>query len=313
MTIGIIGFGIIGERHFKNIRQLYPRFSVKILTKRRDVAESEKVKVFSSAQKFFDGKTDVFFITNETHKHTQTILDCLRYSPKAIFIEKPISHDLKNLEKVQKVIKSKKTVFFVGYCLHFYRSLMELKKIIQTGKIGKVFYIRASVGQDLRTFNGRDYKKTFRFDKSQGGGVVLDLIHDINYPGWLLDEKTTFKKGLSITSGLFPMKAEDLSESILMTETGKMISIHQDFLRFVGRRYCEAVGTEGSAFWDGAKNEIIVESRGQKKPRVVSPSKNNMYVDELKFFIKKVKENKGFSNLEEAVQDLKNALLIKKS
>lgn len=311
MKIGIIGFGSIGQRHYNNIRTRYPKFQIDILTKRKDLKPDKNTAVFASEEEFFRRANDIFFITNETNKHASTILKCLSQNPQGIFVEKPIAHNLNGISKIAKLVSQKKPVFMIGYCLQFHKSLLKMKELVGDKIIGDVVYVRASVGQDLRTWRKRDYKVNYSYNSSRGGGVVLDLIHDINYPAWLLGEKIALMNGLAQKTNLFDIRSEDMAEGIFRSEKGRLVSVHQDYLQNTGRRYCEVAGTKGTALWDSLDDKIRIMSAG-KKIRLIKPPKSDIYVDELKFFIKKVSENKGYTNINESISDLKNALMLKK-
>lgn len=314
MIIGIIGFGSIGQRHYQNIRAGYSKFKINILTKRSDIKPDKNTAVFASEKEFFAHANDIFFITNETGKHAQTIIKCLAKNPKGIFVEKPIAHSMNSLPGIVKLVKRYKPVFMVGYCLQFHKPLLEIKKMIKGKIIGDIIYIRSSVGQDLRTWRKRDYRANYSYDSSRGGGVVLDLIHDINYPAWLLGEKIFLANGLVSKMNLFDIKSEDIAEGIFKSESGRFISVHLDYLQNPGRRYCEIAGTKGTIVWDNSEDKIKIISGNLKiKLKSVKQSRNDLYIDELKFFIKKVFENKGYTNINEGISDLQNALALKKT
>lgn len=310
MIIGIIGFGSIGSRHYENIRQLYPKAKINILTKRNDLPEQGHTFLWPSEQNFFNQKNDIFFITNETHKHAETILKCLQRNPKGIFVEKPLSNSLANIAKIEKIISEKKLVFFVGYCLQFYKPLLILKNKLK--QIGTPLFIRASVGQDLRTWRKGDYKKNYSYDSQKGGGVILDLIHELNYPAWLLGENLSFVAGINSRLKAFDIKSENIAEGAFRSEKGTLVSVHQDYLQNPGRRYCEIVGTKGTLWWDGQTQTIRFTNAKKVDEQKITMKRNTMFQDELKFFMRKVNENKGFNNLNEAANDLKNALALKK-
>ena len=318
MNIGIIGFGSIGERHMLNIQELYPQMKIDILTKRKDIKDSKNICILSSASEFYKKQHDIYFITNETHKHADTILRCLQNRPRGIFIEKPLSNTLKGMEIIKKEVRRQKTNFFVAYCLQFFTPLIFLKKLIQKEEIGDVFFIRVSAGKDLRTWRSGDYKKHYSSDRQKGGGVILDLIHEINYPAWLLNEKIRLAKGLTTKISHLQLKCEDITEGIFLSKSGKIISIHQDYLQVPGRRYCEILGTKGTLIWDkmlirnSVENEIKIHTAKKSKVIKIKAGGNDMYQKELQFFIQKVRKNKGYSNLDEAMQDMKNALALQR-
>ncbi len=312
-TIGIIGFGSIGQRHYNNIRTQYPKFRVNILTKRNDLKPDKNTAVFASEKEFFAQANDIFFITNETDKHAQTIIKCLAQHPRGIFVEKPLAHNTDSIPEIVKLVKRYKPVFMVGYCFQFHKTLLEIKRMLRNKIIGDIIYIRSSVGQDLRTWRKRDYKANYSYDSSRGGGVILDLVHDINYPAWLLGEKIFLVTGLVSKMGLFDIKSEDIAEGIFKSESGRLVSVHLDYLQNPGRRYCEISGTKGTIIWDSTEEQIkIIAGNKKTKFKRIKTENNKMYVDEIGFFFKKVLANKKFNNINEGISDLQNALLLKK-
>jgi len=317
-SVGIIGFGSMGARHTANIQELYPSAAIDILTDRRVKMDiSENIRMYSSQKQFYARPHDIFFITNETSKHARTVLACLQYNPKGIFVEKPLSHTLRQVEAIRKAVEQQGIVFFVGYCLQFFAPLIFLKKLLREKKIGDILSMRVSAGKDLRKWRSGDYRKRYSSDKKKGGGVVLDLIHEINYPAWLLDEEISYAKGLTGKISRLQITSEDIAEGIFASKSGKIISIHLDYMQVPGRRYCEIVGTKGTLIWEkilirgSAENEIKIYVGEKLKITHIQAGGNDMYREELKFFMRQVHEGNGYSNLAESIRDLRNALALK--
>src|ERR1700680_1492870 len=109
LNIGVIGLGSIGARHIRNLRVLYPRAEIEILTKRTKWETTPRTKLIASTETFFAKKHDIYFITNETDKHIDTLLKCLAQKPAGIFVEKPLSHALKGLKRVSAITKKQGT------------------------------------------------------------------------------------------------------------------------------------------------------------------------------------------------------------
>ncbi len=147
---------------------------------------------------------------------------------------------------------------------------------------------------------------------TKGGGAVLDLIHDINYPSWILEEPISLLKGFVERTALFDMRSEAFSEGIFESKNKTLVSVHQDYIQPVKRRYCEIVGTRGTLLWDSiTPGQLQVLS--PNVPQEIKPvALNDMYADELSFFMGKVSEGSGYSNFSEGACDLKNALALKK-
>lgn len=309
MHIGLIGLGSIGERHLKNLEQ--HSVKVTILSKRRDIKDARAVRDWDSFERC--GPFDAFFITNETIKHIATLKKCIRLKPKGIFVEKPLSHTSKGLELISKELKKNNIAVFVGYALQFYDPIIYIKKVVKSKKIGnKLFYMHIFVGQNLEAWRNRNYKKTYSAKKSQGGGVLLDLIHDINYPAWILEDPlypvTAFVKKISKLS----IDCEDYAESVLSTKSGIIVSIHQDYIWQPGERSIRIVGDKGSLYWSSLDNMIRIWTEIGIYCHKINVDYNKMYQEEIKFFLDSIRSGHFFSNMNEAIEDIKNVEKIKK-
>lgn len=320
LTIGVIGLGSIGERHIRNLRARYPHSSIDILTKRTTWKGADtKTTLYTSTRTFFARPHDVYFITNETAKHAQTTLQCLAQKPRGIFIEKPLSHTLTGLTKIQALAKKQGTIVVVGYNLQFFTPLVEIKKMLKKQTLGKILSMRVSVGQDLRTWRAGDYRTSYSSDPKRGGGVVLDLIHDLNYPAWLLDEELHFIAGVSGRVSNLKIKSEDIAESIFRSTKGTLVTLHQDYLQIPGKRTCEIVGEKGTLLWEwplteGSDSYLHMSTRGAtKSSTIVEKDKNVMYLNEVESFMRHVSRGDEYTNLMSAIADTKNALKIRAS
>lgn len=318
MNIGIIGLGSIGARHARNIQAFYPRASVTILTKRTSWDDTgPRTTLVSSQKEFFARPHDVYFITNETHKHARTILQCLAHKPKGIFAEKPLTHNGKDFEKIRRAVSRQKGVFVVGYCMQWYGPLVKIKKLLASGAIGKVLGMRVTVGQDLRTWRPGDYRANYSADKKRGGGVILDLIHELNYPGWMLGESLQLVNGTASNISSLSISSEDVSESLLVSPKGVFISVHQDYFQVPGGRSCEVWGNKGTLLWrwlipDSDVHRIQIHTASGSRVVSFSEQRGGMYFRELKDFMRHVRAADGYTNINEAITDMKNAIHIKK-
>ncbi len=311
IKIGLIGFGSIGKRHYENLTARGER--VVVFSNRNSIKVSHQArnwKDFSS-----QGPYGAIFVTNETHKHIPTIKKAIALNPKAIFIEKPLAPDFKpkELNALLESLKKKKISAWVGYCLHFFRPLLEVKKLLQKNAIGRIYYMRVSYGNDLRSWRKRDYRLNYSAKKSQGGGIMLDAIHDLNYPAWLLEDELRPLAGAIKKISSLQIDTEDYAESILVSKKKKvLVSVHQDYLRIPGKRSLEIAGEKGTIVWDSLRGEISIETSNKIIRKKVPVERNEMYEKELDFFLKAVKKGKLFSNLREAMRDLEIIKILKK-
>lgn len=300
MKIGLIGFGSAGQRHYNNLQKFTK--DIVVLSKRKDIAISNKVDNWLPFKKF--GPFDVIFITNETYKHLATVKKCLALKPRAIFVEKPLSHSSRGLVELKKVITREKINLWVGYNRRFYRPLMKIRKYIAEHKIGKIYYLRIFIGQNLREWRNRDYRLSYSAKKEQGGGVVLDLIHEINYASWLLNEPLTLKTGVVRKLSDLKINTEDCADSLLNTKSGTVVSIHQDYLCIPLRWTVEVVGSRGTLYWDRRERKITIQNFVKTEVEWASTEYNEMFKDELEFFFGSLRRGKFFTNIDEAIHDI---------
>jgi UDP-2-acetamido-3-amino-2,3-dideoxy-glucuronate N-acetyltransferase len=75
---------------------------------------------------------------------------------KHVFVEKPLSLNQTDGEKLVRLAEQKQKTLFVGHILHYHAAVIRLKEMIKTGKIGRLQYIysrRLSFGKIRREEN----------------------------------------------------------------------------------------------------------------------------------------------------------------
>ncbi len=176
LKVVIIGYGSAGRRHARLINKYFKKTEIHILT-------NQKIKKFNSFKNLEEIRKinpDYIIIASETINH----LSQLKYlennfKNKKILIEKPLFHKLSNLT-------FKKNNIFINYNLRFNPYIQRLKKFLNKKKIYDLKLITNSYLPNWR--KNISYKKNYSVDKSKGGGVILDLSHDIDLIITLFDK-----------------------------------------------------------------------------------------------------------------------------
>ncbi len=309
MKVGLIGFGSIGKRHYQNLTK--HTTDVVVLSKRKDISVSCHAQSWQAFAAH--GPYDAIFIANETFKHIPTLKKSLALKPRAIFMEKPLSHNLAGLTQMAREIKRSRVSLWVGYNFHFFKPFIKIKHIVESNKLGKIYYLRASIGQDLRTWRKRDYRQNYSSKRRQGGGVALDLVHDINYPAWLLNDRLVPEVAVVKKLSRLETDTEDSVETILHSERKRiLVTVHQDCLRVPRKQSVEIGGDKATLEWDSISNAISIQTPTKIFRQTVLSERNEMFVNELKFFMSQVKKKKFFSNIDEAIHDIKIISFVKK-
>jgi predicted dehydrogenase len=314
-----VGLGSIGQRHLKNLRKLTDEPILAYRTnpkKNKDFIKRHGARVFSDFSKALAEKPDAVFITNPTSRHLPYALRAAKQGCH-LFIEKPISGDLKGVDNLFKIIKKKKTICQVAFQLRFHPNLRLIKKLIENKKIGKVLFARIEVGQYLPDWHpGEDYRVGYAAKRDLGGGVILTLIHELDYAYWLFGAIESVGAFADKISSL-EIEAEDIAAIIAKTKTGVILEIHLDCIQRPMGRSCQIVGEKGKLEWDYLNSEVRLFSGRNGQPKIYRADnfeKNEMYEDELKYFLHCLKnKSKPRMKFKEIKEVMKFALAVKKS
>ena len=287
----IFGTGSIGKRHIKNLIKILGG-SIDIIaykTTKEDIEILEElgVRPFYNIKDAFAEKPDFAIIANPTSMHVE-------YSMKAaehgcdLFIEKPVSDSMKGIEKLRQVVKKKNLITFVPYVLRFSKPLMEIKKVIDSRRMGKVLSAEVHVGSNLaERHKDWDYRTSYAANKSLGGGVSLDMSHEVDYARWLFGELEIEDAFVGKKSDL-DMDADDTCDIKAKTKDGAKINIHMDYIESPPRRYCRIECEKGPIIWDRDSSKV----KAGKETIDVSEDYNEMFMREMEHFLGCVKNRK---------------------
>ena len=166
----IIGFGSIGQQHYKALKDIKIKNNVFFLSRR-----IIKNKNFITKKNIKNFNPDYIIICSNTNNHIKDVEFIERnLKKKIVLIEKPI------FDKVYK-ITPKKNTYFVNYQLRFHPVIQKLKKTLSNKKI---LNLQISCKSYLPNWRKRDYRKSYS-SKKIGGGVLLDLSHELDYMLWI--------------------------------------------------------------------------------------------------------------------------------
>ena len=187
----VIGMGSIGQRHSRVLAQ--KNFKVEVLSRSFNGPEYKAYRDFSEIKDWKDYR--LVLIANETFKHAATLKELRRVGFAGwVLMEKPIFAESDFAKEKDLGLNQ----VFVSYQLRFHPLLQEIKKMIQ-GK--NIHSVSLRVGQHLSSWRtNRPWKESYSALREQGGGVLRDLSHEIDYALWLfgdLDKVTGLVKRTS--------------------------------------------------------------------------------------------------------------------
>ena len=294
--IGIIGIGSIGLRHLRLLRELRPDLDITVIrssnNNKNQKLEWANLVVHSLDDAIDTGIEAAIIATPATYHVKQAIY--LMEKGIHVLIEKPLSASLDKVEDLLKLNEQNKVVGLVGYCLRYNPGALKFVNLLNNQKIGRVLHVRVDCGSYLPNWRKKkDYQNSVSSIKSLGGGVLLELSHELDYVRWFFGEMESVYASIN-NSGVLNINVEDSTDIIFESKKGYPISVHLDFNSRTNRRKCTATCTNGDLIWDAVTNEVIwVTGNGVEDSEKFDINPDYIYREQLKHFIhcieKKVK------------------------
>ncbi|KEA45833.1 oxidoreductase [Campylobacter mucosalis] len=258
----IIGFGSIGKRHFEVLISL-KKFD------RIDVVSSQElsdIKTFKTLKETPLDEYDYFVIATPTALHYEQLKfidECV--NDKIIFCEKPL------FEKLYDFIP--KNQIFIGYVLRFHPFILKIKELT---KDVKILSVNAKCSQYLPTWRMGDYTKCYSAKKELGGGVLLDLSHEIDYISWICGK---FKEIKSINLKISDLKINSDDIAMIMAKTNDaIISLQMDYISKITNRQIFLDTDDFSIFADLVNSKLIIADKSCEKNQIdMNFERNDMF------------------------------------
>lgn len=303
----IIGCGSIGERHLHNLKKIGVQnigvydTSKAIVDK---ISEKYNTKKFYNVDTALLFKPDFTIICTYPNSHVQLANVCID-ADSHLFLEKPISSDLKGVKSMLEKAKSRKINVAIGYNLRFDRGLNLLRKKIQNNEIGTPMSILSQWGHNIKLWRpGLNYKNHYILQ--QGGGIILDDSHEYDYVRWLLDDEPISIYCQTKKANNIKTATESLATIILKFRKGTIASFILDYIRPKYERECNVIGEKGNLEWEYIpKNNFrknynttalskITTNFPNRKSKIenITIKVNDMYVNEMKDFVQSILQNK---------------------
>ncbi|MHA7608244.1 Gfo/Idh/MocA family protein [Elizabethkingia meningoseptica] len=294
MKVLIIGLGSIAKKHINAIRAQDNSIQIFAL---RSKANSEDIdyvtNIYSIDELEMDG-IDFILISNPTAKHFSTIQQLSKYN-KPLFIEKPLFSEInKKSDSLVNEIENKKMLTYVACNLRFLNCIQELKRLLYNKRINEVNVYCGSYLPDWRP--GVDFKAIYSANKEMGGGVHIDLIHELDYIYWLFGEPKKTQSFFSNISSL-DISAYDYA-NYLWRYPDFSASIILNYYRKDSKRTIEVVADTGTYFVNLLENKIWHNKRliFKSDQKII-----DTYFDQMQFFIKNIINKKEkFNTIAEA-------------
>jgi predicted dehydrogenase len=304
MNILIVGFGSIAIKHIEAIQFLNFNATIYALRSTNNVVNKEGIiNVFSIDN--LDITFDFAIISNPTHLHYKYI-QILAEKNIPLFIEKPPVHSLDNSTDLISFIESKKLITYVACNLRFHPCVLFINEYIKTvpNIINEVNVYCGSYLPDWRP--GKDFRKIYSANENMGGGVHLDLFHELDYTIWIFGQpikSTSIKRSVSsleinaVDYANYCLEYNNFSANIVLNYYRKKV-----------KRTVEIV-LDNQIINVDLVNNLVYDQNNQVLFQCTNFEMKNTYINQMEYFINCIKQNeKPMNSLKDSIEVLKIVL-----
>ncbi|MBU2868066.1 Gfo/Idh/MocA family protein [Pacificibacter marinus] len=260
----IIGLGSIGRRHTRNLAALYPSATFTFL--RRNGTADALISDLNGRMitALDDLDYDLIVLATPSALHID-LLPRLIQSGAALMIEKPIVTTLDDCDAILAALDTAPDAVRVsGFNFRHIASLIQAQQMIANGRLGRIIRASFKAGQWLPDWRPtQDYREVYSGSIALGGGVELDLVHELDVARWFFGE-LDLKYAIGGQLSQLEIESNDVATMILAPPKGApIVEVSLDYVSRQRVRRYEIVGELGTLIWDLSGTLELREPNGK--------------------------------------------------
>ena len=293
--VAIIGLGSIGRRHLCLIRDLRPDINIIVVRSGKgEYIQEEKLAdtVYFSLKDAIGAGIQAAVIATPAICHVIQAKQLMEAGVH-VLVEKPLSHSMENVNELMNINQKSSAVGLVGYCLRYDPAALKFKEMLNDKKVGEILHVTIDCGSYLPYWRpDQDYRQSVSAIKELGGGVLLELSHELDYIRWFFRDIKNVYANIQ-NSGALDINVEDSADIIFESEPGFPVSVHLDFNSRNTRRKCIARCANGDLIWDAIANKVTWKTaNGSEELETYKNDRDYIYKEQLKHFFDCIENKK---------------------
>lgn len=303
MRILIIGLGSVGKKHINAIRSIFPDTEVFALRSKKDAISIPNIRNIFDFNEISSDSFDFAIISNPTFEHKRSIEKLVKFG-FPLFIEKPVYLSL-DIEELVTKVKEKKIITYVACNLRFLDCIKFIKENIVLIKNKKLNEVNVYCGSYLPGWRPNlDFSKIYSVDTKSGGGVHLDLIHELDYLYWIFGTPNAVRRNFRSQSSL-SIASIDYA-NYLLDYSGFCANVVLNYYRRDSKRSLELIFNDETWIIDLLTNSITCNEK------LLFSSEQQIlgtYKEQMQYFTNCVNKNSTtFNTISDAFNVLKICL-----
>ncbi len=283
----VIGYGSIGRRHAANLAKLGNEIVLIRHTPRAEA--SGDFREYSSLEQALElEKPDFAVIASPTPCHAADACNLIDHGVPFL-LEKPPALDLDSTLRIQKAIHARNfRAYDLGFNLRYYPPVRFIKECLPG--LGRIYAMRVAAGFYLPAWRPTmDYRQTTSAREELGGGVHIELVHELDYVLWFMGMPSRVVAHVARVGSL-EISTADMCTAMLLYADGSIVELHLDYLSHKNLRGCQIIAERGTLEWSYTERKVDIYDPGNSGPREIfrlSPDYdfNQSYLEELRNFL----------------------------
>ncbi len=251
LHVAILGFGLFAETSLLPAFKACALAELVAITKRSGVDVQQKARLHGIPKAcasrdqgalLRDPGIDAVFVATPNFLHEHDVIAALE-AGKHVLVEKPMAMNVPSCQAMIDAATSSKRQLMVAHCLRFNTSVLRVKDLIESGRIGRP----VSLTCDFMS-QGRESKRKWKYEKSMaGGGASFDLgVHIIDTIRFLARAPVT-RVEATFRPDPLPRDEVDTLSSFLITFGNGIVGRATASYDGPRHTFLEAYGTRGYA------------------------------------------------------------------
>jgi predicted dehydrogenase len=281
----VIGTGSIGLRHLQ-VLQGFPNVRPIAIPYRHDRrVELDRLGFLTSMNLGEAVKTwniEGCIVACDTSRHLADGVEALSHGLHCL-VEKPLCRNGSEAKQLHRKALEADRRLYVGCVLRFCESLEQIRAGLDL--LGPIHAVRIECQSYLPDWRpDRSYLETYSARENEGG-VLRDLVHEVDYAGWLFGWPGSLQARLHNT-GTLGIAAEETADLSWETSGGAVITIRLDYLTRPARRRMVVCGRNGTWEWDAIMNRATYQAPGAEcEGTTFVQTREAMFADQARAFL----------------------------
>lgn len=220
-----------------------------------DILNAAGAKIVSTMEELLRARPDLAVVASPATLHPSHVLNLVDYV-STLLIEKPLAATLEGAREIEAAVSRTDAKAVLGYHLRFSPTVLAAVSEVEAF-CGEVVNFELSVGQALDTWRlGADSSSSVSARRDLGGGVLLELSHELDALRYLVGAGTKLKATLDTRGAPTDGLVESVADIWIQTSSRTSGHVHLDMVSDPPFRTWRILGSDAVVEADLLRGEV---------------------------------------------------------